>query len=448
MKKYPVIIGRFEHIDIVGSINNIPAKIDTGADTSSIWATDIKKIKNDLHFKLFGNGYAKYTGNTLKVSDFKTIRVKNSFGISETRYKVKLKIIAGDTTTEEFFTLADRSNNTHPVLLGKTFLTDRFIVDVSKSDILSKSSRKSDKILVLTTRIDDNVKNFYKMVDSNLSPKNINIDVVKFNELRFEITDETIKVLAKNKNIAEYALVYIKNYKIVLDQAIAVVNFCRYASIPVIDEELLCIGLSISKLSEMVKLKIQRLPVINSVISSTSYHAQSLKIYENMFGFPLVIKDAFADRGVNNYVVYNKKEFYDILLKMPNDALPIVQKYIPNDGFYRIVLFDYKTKMIIYRESSSHKDPNKIHLNKPAGGHNSQQISIDTVDKKILKLAERCSKVMKRNVAGVDLIKDSETGKVYILEVNYNPAMVADSRKNEKSDIFAKYLNEKITKGQ
>ena len=43
--KYQTIIGRFEHINFVGFIDDVPAKIDTGAYRSSVHAESIEEIK-------------------------------------------------------------------------------------------------------------------------------------------------------------------------------------------------------------------------------------------------------------------------------------------------------------------------------------------------------------------------------------------------------------------
>ena len=48
------IIGRETLVDFTENIVNIPAKIDTGADSSAVWASDIRVDENNLlHFKLF-----------------------------------------------------------------------------------------------------------------------------------------------------------------------------------------------------------------------------------------------------------------------------------------------------------------------------------------------------------------------------------------------------------
>ena len=51
------IIGRETRIDIGEDIHGVPAKIDTGADGSAIWASAISiDDQNRLCFKLFGEG--------------------------------------------------------------------------------------------------------------------------------------------------------------------------------------------------------------------------------------------------------------------------------------------------------------------------------------------------------------------------------------------------------
>src|SRR5437870_3630872 len=74
------------------SVGPIPAKVDTGADSSSIWASNITEKDGVLAFRLFGRKSPFYTGETIRVTSFRRSLVKNSFGVVERRYKVKLQI--------------------------------------------------------------------------------------------------------------------------------------------------------------------------------------------------------------------------------------------------------------------------------------------------------------------------------------------------------------------
>src|SRR5690606_29903026 len=119
------IIGSTELIDFPRrKIYNVPAKIDTGADTSAVWASDISVKRGKLSFKLFGEGSEFYTGEviTLGRSSFTTTTVTNSFGESEERYKVKLSIVVCGRKIRAAMTLADRSKTSYHVLLGRRLL--------------------------------------------------------------------------------------------------------------------------------------------------------------------------------------------------------------------------------------------------------------------------------------------------------------------------------------
>ena len=143
MTSFP-IIGRAENIDIVGhAVVAVPAKVDTGADTSGIWASQISLDADGLHFVLFAAGSPYYSGQviTLPAGQYKVTRVASSFGHKEVRYVVKLPIRVRGRRVLTSFTLADRSTRTYPVLLGRRFLHKKFVVDVSQGTPLLKEER-------------------------------------------------------------------------------------------------------------------------------------------------------------------------------------------------------------------------------------------------------------------------------------------------------------------
>jgi hypothetical protein len=126
-------IGRNALITVSG-IANVPAKVDTGADTSSIWATNIYEKNGELHFTLFGTESTFYTGEelTLPEGQYKQVEVRSSSGESQIRYMVRLPVVVEGKKMEARFTLAGRRAMTYPVLLGRNFLSGQFLVDVSQ----------------------------------------------------------------------------------------------------------------------------------------------------------------------------------------------------------------------------------------------------------------------------------------------------------------------------
>ncbi len=155
MSKYQVIIGRFEYVDITDGLCAIPAKIDTGANRSSIHASKIHVVttagKEVLHFTLL-NHPTHPEGVSMSTDKFSQMQVKSSNGHISTRYEIKLKIKLGYKVFVASFTLADRSNNVFPILIGREALRTRFLVDPERAGV-KRSELKS--ALAKTTIVED-----------------------------------------------------------------------------------------------------------------------------------------------------------------------------------------------------------------------------------------------------------------------------------------------------
>lgn len=130
------VIGSVDCIDLpLDNIFDLPCKVDTGADTSSIHCERIHLVEKDgvehLSFILLDKSWPQYTGEWIHVKDYKEKKIKSSFGDYEFRYQVKLVISLFGATYKSRFTLTNRAKMKFPVLLGKRFLKNRYLVDVS-----------------------------------------------------------------------------------------------------------------------------------------------------------------------------------------------------------------------------------------------------------------------------------------------------------------------------
>lgn len=137
------IIGSTEYVEVAG-IKDIPAKIDTGADSSSVWASDIDMQKDGtLVFSLFDKKSPLYTGELFKTQDYRAKVVRSAHGDEQIRYRVKLPIRLGQKTFETTFTLSNRAKNNFPILIGRHTLEGKFLVDVSIRNIDKPKNRKT-----------------------------------------------------------------------------------------------------------------------------------------------------------------------------------------------------------------------------------------------------------------------------------------------------------------
>lgn len=135
-----LILGQTEWIHIDSLDINVPARIDTGATTSSVSAVDILAFERDgkkwVKFKLSHEGKTSKE-LTLPVVSTKFIRQSNSEKTLE-RYTVKGWVTVGSLKLNTEFTLADRTHMDFGVLLGRSFFRDEAVVDISRQYVQPK----------------------------------------------------------------------------------------------------------------------------------------------------------------------------------------------------------------------------------------------------------------------------------------------------------------------
>lgn len=107
------------------------ARTDTGAKTSAVWASSVQEVGDTLEVIFFGEGHPLYTGKPVVFHDFTETVVASSNGTAERRYKVRLLVVVNGRRIRARFTLADRSTQAYPVLIGRNVLRGKFLVDVS-----------------------------------------------------------------------------------------------------------------------------------------------------------------------------------------------------------------------------------------------------------------------------------------------------------------------------
>lgn len=147
MTREKMVIGRVEEV-VLPNIGNetVHARIDTGARTSSIWATDIIEEEGLLKVRFMSPGHALYEQEVL-FENYDRVRVASSMGQQETRYRVKMPIVISKRRIMAKFTLSDRSQQVYPVLIGRSALMNKFVVDVSKGSPLKETETSRSKML-------------------------------------------------------------------------------------------------------------------------------------------------------------------------------------------------------------------------------------------------------------------------------------------------------------
>lgn len=140
-----VTLGEVEPLQIVGKGDPVlAARIDSGAQTSSLGATDIAFMERDgkrwVRFRLQDRQKTPMERPVARM-----LRIKRHGEKAQKRPVVLLDIRLGGKTMKREFSLTDRSKFTYPALIGRNVLQGRFLIDVSKKNITSPLSEENRK---------------------------------------------------------------------------------------------------------------------------------------------------------------------------------------------------------------------------------------------------------------------------------------------------------------
>lgn len=141
------ILGQSEWIYVSKIKKSFKARIDTGAATSSINAVDIERFERDgkkwVRFNLAHSEDHKEKQIEARIVRIAKIVQSSKPGVETERLVVKLHIrIAGIAHSTEF-TLTDRTHMEYPILIGRSFMQDLILVDVSRDYIQPKYTPNS-----------------------------------------------------------------------------------------------------------------------------------------------------------------------------------------------------------------------------------------------------------------------------------------------------------------
>lgn len=158
------IIGANTFVSIEG-ISDIPAKIDTGADSSSVHVENIHMSEDGvLSFNLLGK-----SGKKISTKDYKVAIVRSSNGAESVRYRAPLSLSLGGKRIRAVFSLSDRSRNNFPVLIGRKTIKGKFLVDVSDRPI---NTSKHPHTLKFNQELQKNPLKFHEKYIKSLGKDN------------------------------------------------------------------------------------------------------------------------------------------------------------------------------------------------------------------------------------------------------------------------------------
>jgi len=428
-QKSPTIIGRAEKIELRDfNLAEIPAKVDTGADTSAIWASSISEQEDGLHFVLFGPESPYYTGKEQLFTkpDYSLTRVANSFGQKELRYKVKLRITVKDRLVRATFTLSDRSEKTYPILLGRKLLHGKFLVDVTSGNPMhEEEARKAMELERDLQKLKNKNSSGMKIAILSKGPGNYSTKRLKEeaerrgHNVRIINYAKCYVTLESGKPVVRYQGESLQEIDVIIPRIAA--NLTGYGASIVRQFEMQNVfttTTSIAIVRSRDKLRSTQLLAKAGVgIPKTVFGRETADlddILDQVGGAPVIIKVARGTHGNGVVLAETKKAAKAVMQAFYVEGVSfIVQEYVAESAGTDIRAFVVNGKVVASMQRQSLDDDFRSNLHQGGEG-----VAVKLSDEE-RRTAVKAAKTMGLPICGVDMMR-SERGPL-VLEVNSSP---------------------------
>ena len=127
------IIGRKETISILDlELYDLDAKVDTGADSNALHCDNIDLSEEGyVSFCLLDEVHEAYHGKRIRLPLHKLKRVKSSNGEIQERPTIQVNVNFFAKEYKTVISLTNRADMRYPMLIGRRFISGKFLVDVS-----------------------------------------------------------------------------------------------------------------------------------------------------------------------------------------------------------------------------------------------------------------------------------------------------------------------------
>ena len=407
----------------------IKARIDSGAKTSSIQATHIRR------FKRGGESWVSFEVNPLqdnlsfsiqcesKIID--TRMVRSSSGISEKRFVIQVPVSIGKNTFEIELTLANRDGMDFRMLLGREAMQDRFLVNPSTRYKFGDYN-------------EDELKSMYSYLVYRKSGLNIGLlatdrtlysnkrlmeaGIARGHEMRFyNIQQCYMRLDADTPEVRYRGGSIINDLDAIIPRIRPSMTFYGCALLRQFDSiGAFCLNSDISISQSRDKLFSSQLFTSNKInIPITGFAKSPLDtkdLIDMVGGAPLIIKLLQSAQGKGVVSAETNKAAESVINAFKSlQANILVQEFIKEASGKDLRCFVVNGKVVASIERTAPKGEfrSNIHI-----GGTAKKVKITAEER---KLAVKAAKILNLAVAGVDIIR-SNKGPL-LLEVNSSPGL-------------------------
>lgn len=142
--------------------------------------------------------------------------------------------------------------------------------------------------------------------------------------------------------------------------------------------------------------------------------SDTFEYIKETLGIPFILKPTHGAKGFGVEIIKNEQEFN----KLPREDLHkfLFQEYIENDGDYRVIVVNHKAVGTFKRIPPT----DDFRANISQGGKG-ELVEDSKLKNNLYEIAEKVTRLLNLEIAGIDIIKSLKNDKLYFIESNSIP---------------------------
>ena len=251
----------------------------------------------------------------------------------------------------------------------------------------------------------------------------LGVELVPVKYRKLKLVDN--KILFGKIDMADFDGWYFRSVGSELEWSKLLQLYARKHKVPVVDEYLLTEG-PLRRFKSIMSWQLAE-DGVNYPKSAYVDSFRSLEKELTSWQLPVIVKLSAGGRhGMGTFWIREMADLEKLKhilearkqhAKEKNEVVPIfrgflIQDYIKNDGDFRVMTVGYKCVGGFKRQVKEEK----LILNKSLGKSNAVEVPTD-----VAEMASMAARTLGVEVAGTDLVREIDTGKIFVIEVNEAP---------------------------
>lgn len=263
-----------------------------------------------------------------------------------------------------------------------------------------------------------------------------------FSDLTFEIGDGKVLIELDGRNIDEFDLIYFRNTKGFSPMANSLAIYLESTKIKFFDRSFIN-SFNGDKFSALVRLAVNKIPIVPSFLCWKEAIPKNKKKVVGKFGFPIVAKEVTTQRMQSIYLLKSLKDFDKLpeLTNRNNPARYLFQKFINFDKEFRLMVLGEHIGIV---HTKTLRDNTKFQLGYSDMNENPEFLDPSEVSNTIKNTAIKAAMALHIQIAGVDICREVNTGKIFVFEVNRGPGIDYDTNVSQELQKIAEFFEKEL----